>query len=264
MSIVEIREVSAGYSDEIILKDINFTVNPLDFIGIIGPNGGGKTTLVKLILGLIKPLRGEIIWHDSTDKIHIGYLPQMTDNDKQFPVTVNEIVLSGLMSQKRFTGRYMRKDRIRVRNVLELMGIGHLANRNIGGLSGGQMQRVFLGRAIVSDPQLLILDEPNTFVDNSFEHDLYELLKELNNKMAILMVSHDVGTITSYVKTIACVNRNLHYHQSNIITQSQLESYNCPIQLITHGQVPHTVLGDHVHKYDLDHSHNHNHTHQND
>ncbi len=252
MSIVEIRDVSAGYADEIILKDINFSVNPLDFIGIIGPNGGGKTTLVKLILGLIKPLRGEIIWHENTGRVPIGYLPQSTDNDRQFPVSVNEIVLSGLMSQKRFTGRFTGNDRKKVKNVLELMGIGHLGNRNIGGLSGGQMQRVFLGRAIVSEPQLLILDEPNTFVDNSFEHDLYELLKELNNKMAILMVSHDVGTITSYVKTIACVNRNLHYHQSNIITQSQLESYNCPIQLITHGKIPHTVLGDHNHLHNHD------------
>lgn len=274
MSIVEIKEVSAGYSDEIILKDINFTVNPFDFIGIIGPNGGGKTTLVKLILGLIRPLRGEIIWHENKDKIHIGYLPQSTDNDKQFPVSVTEIVLSGLMSQKHFIGRFTKNDRQKVHNVLKLMGIEHLANRNIGGLSGGQMQRVFLGRAIVSEPQLLILDEPNTFVDNSFEHDLYELLKELNNKMAILMVSHDVGTITSYVKTIACINRNLHYHQSNIITQSQLESYNCPIQLITHGKVPHTVLGDHFHGFDQNHghtdantdthNHNQNHSHNHD
>ena len=250
MAIVELIGVSAGYSEEIILRDINLLVNPNDFIGIIGPNGGGKTTLVKIILGLIKPVKGEIRWQTDNDLIHVGYLPQTTRNDKQFPVSVKEVVLSGLMSSKNFIGQYNRKDREKVIEVLELMGISHLANKNVGDLSGGQMQRVFLGRAIVSEPQLLILDEPNTFVDNRFEHDLYELLKDLNNKMAILMVSHDVGTITSYVKTIACVNRNLHYHQSNIITQSQLEAYNCPIQLITHGHVPHTVLGDH---------HNHNH-----
>lgn len=250
MAIVELIGVSAGYSEEIILRDINLLINPNDFIGIIGPNGGGKTTLVKIILGLIKPVKGEIRWQTDNDLIHVGYLPQTTRNDKQFPVSVKEVVLSGLMSSKNFIGQYNRKDREKVIEVLELMGISHLANKNVGDLSGGQMQRVFLGRAIVSEPQLLILDEPNTFVDNRFEHDLYELLKDLNNNMAILMVSHDVGTITSYVKTIACVNRNLHYHQSNIITQSQLEAYNCPIQLITHGHVPHTVLGDH---------HNHNH-----
>ena len=111
------------------------------------------------------------------------------------------------------------------------------------------MQRAFLCRAIVSSPELLILDEPNTFVDNKFEHDLYEALPGLNEKMAILIVSHDVGTISSYIKTIACVNKELHYHESNIITENQLQAYNCPIQLITHGEVPHTVLKDHHHKH---------------
>ncbi|HLO91634.1 MAG: metal ABC transporter ATP-binding protein [Chloroflexota bacterium] len=250
MAIVELVDVSAGYSDEIILKEINLKVNPLDFIGIIGPNGGGKTTLVRIILGLLKPAKGQVIWQKKPVLPYVGYLPQMTQNDKQFPVSVKEVVLSGLMSVKHFTGRYAGTDRQKALEVLDLMGISALANKNVGDLSGGQMQRVLLGRAIISEPQLLILDEPNTFVDNRFEHDLYELLKELNKRMAILMVSHDVGTITSYVKTIACVNRNLHYHQSNIITQSQLEAYNCPIQLITHGHVPHTVLGTH---------HNHNH-----
>ncbi len=252
MPIVEIKDISAGYADEVILKDINLVVDDHDFIGIIGPNGGGKTTLVKVILGLLKPMKGEIVWHKNEANMHIGYLPQSNQNDKQFPVSVSEVVLSGLMSVKRFAGRFKDADRLKVKNVLELMGISHLTNRNVGGLSGGQMQRVLLARAIVSDPRILILDEPNTFVDNSFERDLYELLRILNQKMAILMVSHDVGTITSYVKTIACVNRNLHYHQSNIITQSQLESYNCPIQLITHGQVPHTVLGDHIHNHKHD------------
>lgn len=252
MPIVELKEVSAGYQDDIILKEISLVVNPLDFIGVIGPNGGGKTTLVRVILGLIKPFRGEVIWYQQSDKPLLGYLPQSNQNDRQFPITVKEVILSGLMSVKHFTGKYTKKDVQKAIELLELMGIPQLGNRNIGGLSGGQMQRVLLGRAIISDPQLLILDEPNTFVDNSFEHDLYELLKELNKKLAIIMVTHDIGTITSYVKTIACVNRNLHYHQSNIITQDQLESYNCPIQLITHGQVPHTVLGDHEHTHNHD------------
>lgn len=252
MPIVELKEVSAGYQDDIILKGINLVVNPLDFIGVIGPNGGGKTTLIKIILGLIKPYRGEITWYQKSDKPLLGYLPQSNQNDRQFPITVKEVILSGLMSVKHFTGKYTRKDVQKAIEVLELMGIPQLVNRNIGGLSGGQMQRVLLGRAIISDPELLILDEPNTFVDNSFEHDLYELLKKLNKKLAIIMVTHDIGTITSYVKTIACVNRNLHYHQSNIITQDQLESYNCPIQLITHGHIPHTVLGDHEHAHNHD------------
>lgn len=242
MALVELHKVSAGYSDEVILKDINLKIEPLDFIGVIGPNGGGKTTLVRLILGLIKPLSGEVI---TSDRIHIGYLPQTTNTDRKFPVTAMEVVLSGLMSQKNFIGRYSRKDKLRAEEILTLMGMSQYAGKNVGELSGGQMQRVLLGRAVISTPQLLILDEPDTFVDNKFEHDLYELLKQLNKQMSILMVSHDVGTITTYVKTIACINRNLHYHPSNIITQDQLEAYNCPIQLITHGQIPHTVLEDH-------------------
>lgn len=247
--ILELKNVSAGYADEIILRNIDLQVFANDFIGVIGPNGGGKTTLVKIILGLLKPIQGDVIWQNRSNNVLVGYLPQTSLYDKQFPISVKEVLLSGLMSSKHITGRYLTKDKSKVDDIMRVMGIAHLASRNIGSLSGGQMQRVLLGRAIISEPQLLILDEPNTFVDNSFEHDMYELLREFNKKMAILMVSHDVGTITSYVKTIACVNRNLHYHLSNIITQSQLESYNCPIQLITHGQVPHTVLGTH-HKHD--------------
>lgn len=245
--ILELRDVSAGYEGDMVLKDINFAIGDLDFIGVIGPNGGGKTTLVKLILGLIKPMQGNIVFFDPGERNLIGYLPQVSQTDKKFPITVLEVVLSGLMSIKQGFRAYSRSDRSTAVEILGLMGIGHLQKKSIGELSGGQMQRVYLGRAIVANPKLLILDEPNTFVDNKFEHDLYELLGELNKKMAILMVSHDVGTITSYVKTIACVNRNLHYHPSNIITQSQLAAYNCPIQLITHGEVPHTVLGEHLH-----------------
>ena len=244
--ILELTNVSAGYDEELILKDINFIVNEQDFIGIIGPNGGGKTTLVRLLLGMIKPAGGKIEYFNASERNYIGYLPQVSSTDRDFPISVIEVVISGLMSVKG-RGFYSRNERKLAHEVLEMLGIGKLANKSIGKLSGGQMQRVYLGRAIIARPRLLILDEPNTFVDNKFEHDLYELLRVLNNEMAILMVSHDVGTITSYIKTIACVNRNLHYHPSNVITQSQLNAYNCPIQLITHGHVPHTVLGMHQH-----------------
>lgn len=250
--IVSIRNISAGYSDEVVIRDVNMDIFPSDFIGVIGPNGGGKTTLVKVILGLIKPLKGEIHWEKSDNTLHVGYLPQTSQTDKSFPVSVIDVVLSGLMSKKHFLGSLKRSDTEKAKKVLRQMGMLSLAEKNVGELSGGQMQRVLLCRAIISEPGLLILDEPNTFVDNSFERDLYELLKELNKEMAILMVSHDVGTITSYVKTIACVNQNLHYHRSNVITQTQLDSYNCPIQLITHGNLPHTVLGEHNHTHPHD------------
>jgi zinc transport system ATP-binding protein len=154
-------------------------------------------------------------------------------------------VLSGLLGRKRIGGRYSAHDKQLALEMLERMSIAELREKAIGELSGGQMQRVFLSRALVSHPRLLILDEPNTFVDNKFEKELYQLLKELNKEMAILMVSHDLGTITTHVKTIACVNKQLHYHPSNLISSEQLASYDCPIQIITHGTIPHTVLPKH-------------------
>lgn len=246
--LVEIHSVDAAYDGEIILKDVNLDIFSDDFIGIIGPNGGGKTTLIKIILKLIKPIRGSVKYYNNDDSISnrfIGYLPQVNLIDKKFPISVLDVVLSGLVSKKNFIKRTTPKERSLARDIIHDLGISHLEKKTIGELSGGEMQRVFLARAIISSPRLLILDEPNTFVDNKFEHDLYEALKELSKKMAILIVSHDIGMITSYIKTIACVNRKLHYHESNIITEKQLQLYDCPIQLITHGKVPHTVLKEH-------------------
>ncbi len=242
--LLELRSVYAGYSDKIVLKDVNLTIKENDFLGIIGPNGGGKTTLLKVILGLIKPHSGQIKFANSNDNL-IGYLPQINTIDQKFPIPVCEVVLSGLMSYKKLLGRYRKEDKEKAKALMEQMGVFHLRNKNIGELSGGQLQRVFLCRAIISDPQILILDEPNTYVDNHFETELYGVLDQLNKHMAIILVSHDIGTISSHVKTIACVNGNLCYHDSNIINEEQLKTYNCPIDLITHGEVPHRVLRKH-------------------
>jgi len=196
---------------------------------------------------LIKPMKGKIHFgHDLQGrKKPIGYLPQVRHIDKKFPITVFDVVLSGSI----MTGnnRPKAEERLRAEQLLSEMGIVDIRHKAIGELSGGQMQRVFLCRALLSDPKLLILDEPDTFVDNRFEGELYEKLRELNKEIAIILVSHDVGTISTYVKTIACVNNSLHYHPSNIITQEQLEGYNCPIQVISHGEIPHTVLKYHQH-----------------
>ena len=129
--------------------------------------------------------------------------------------------------------------------LLENVGIKEVAAKQISEISGGQLQRALLCRAIISEPKLLILDEPTNFVDNRFENELYTLLRKLNKQMAIVMVSHDVGTITSTVKSIVCVNRTIHRHDSNIITQEQLDNYHCPIQIVSHGKVAHTVLAEH-------------------
>ncbi len=248
--VVEIQSVFAGYNGDIILNDVSIDIFDDDFIGVIGPNGGGKTTLLNVILGLIKPYKGSVKFCDDLKfgrNNKIGYLPQQNNIDKKFPITVKDVVLSGLIYGVGFLSRYSKQDKLKAEETLRKIGISDLSKYAIGELSGGQMQKVLLSRAIVSSPRLLILDEPNTFVDNQFEGELYEILNELNKEMAIIIVTHDVGTISSYVKTIACVNRTLHYHKSNIITEEQLASYNCPIKLITHGEVPHTVLKKHSH-----------------
>jgi len=242
----EIDSLSAGYNSNLVLEKVNFTVNENDFIGVIGPNGGGKTTLLKVILGLLKPAEGTIRYNDSLIRRNrIGYLPQMSAGDNTFPVTVTDVVLSGLMIQKGVVARMSLSDRERAKSVMGELGLEKIKNSPLAELSGGQLQRVFLGRAVIGSPRLLLLDEPDNFVDATFENDFYTKLHELNQRMAILMVSHDVGTISSHVKTFACVNRKLHYHPSPEITNEQLSSYDCPIQLVSHGRVPHTVLQKH-------------------
>jgi len=253
--LIQLDHVTAGYDNNIVLRDVSLSVSDQDFIGVIGPNGGGKTTLIKLVLGLIKPFSGTIQRFDKNNDSFIGYLPQQSHIDRKFPITVQDIVLSGLMSSGLIRHRYSYADKQKAIDLLNQMGISHLSKRTAAELSGGQLQRVFICRALISSPKLLILDEPNTFVDNKFEHEMYELLQQFNKKMAIMIISHDVGTISYFVKTIACVNTYLHYHPSNIITEEQLAGYNCPLQIITHGDVPHTVLQKH------DHNHDHNHTH---
>ena len=173
-----------------------------------------------------------------------GYLPQYHEFDHKFPISVKEVILSGLVCKGKIT-KYSKSEKKKAEEVADMLGIANINNKSIGELSGGQMQRAFLGRAIISNPQLLVLDEPVTYVDSKFEVELYEFLGELNKTKAILLVSHDVGQITTSVKTIACVNGHLHYHPSNKITEEILETYNCPVEVISHGRVPHRVLKDH-------------------
>ena len=156
------------------------------------------------------------------------------------------MVLSALQARKRLFGRYSAADKAKALQLLDLCGIESIARRPIGELSGGQLQRTLLCRALISDPKVLILDEPANFVDNKFEKELYAILRQLNDRMAIIMVSHDLGTITSHVKSIVCVNRHVHRHNSNVITPEQLHNYDCPIQIVSHGTVPHTVLEEHA------------------
>lgn len=241
--LIEMKSLSASYDSKVVLENVDFTVAENDFIGVIGPNGGGKTTLLKIILGLIRPSGGTIIFNNRLINANsIGYLPQISTGDINYPVTVSDVILSGMMIRKKILSRMSEEDKKKASAIIVELGLKGLENASLSELSGGQLQRVFLGRAIIGSPKLLLLDEPGNFVDSTFESDFYAKLKELNNRMAILMVSHDIGMISAHVKSYACVNKGLHYHPSSEISNEQLLAYGCPIQLITHGEVPHTVL----------------------
>ena len=208
MNLVTLHHVGVAYDGYEALKNVDLTIAQDDFLGIIGPNGGGKTTLVKAILGTV-PHTGEVVLAPELFRGKerlIGYMPQISNFDRTFPISVLEVVLSGLQGHRGFVSRYTKEDRAKALRLLETSGIGETARSPIGEVSGGQMQRALLCRAVISDPKLLILDEPANFVDNKFENELYRTLRELNSRMAIVMVSHDIGTITSVVKEIVCVN----------------------------------------------------------
>ncbi len=243
--LIQLDSVNTGYHSKTVLKEVNLDVFPNDFIGVIGPNGGGKTTLIKAILGLIPLFSGTIRF--PLGKPVTGYLPQSSAIDKSFPITVREVVGSGLGSKNHWFPRLKKPERKTVETIMEEAGIIQLASRPIGELSGGQLQKTFLCRALIKKPQLLILDEPDTHVDKIFERELYQWLKELNQTMAILLISHDIGTISPMVKSIACINETLHYHPDNQISEEVLKVYNCPVDVIAHGPVPHRVLKAHHH-----------------
>ena len=241
-----IQSVTAGYDNRVVLKDVTMDVDESHFIGIIGPNGGGKTTLLKVILGLVKPFSGRVDYSPGNLRLNqIGYMPQVAQGDTLFPVTVEDVVLSGMMLNKGATGRMGTAEKKHAAEVMDELGLRPLASQALNELSGGQLQRVYLARAVTGSPRLLLLDEPATFVDISFEADFYDKLRVLNNRMAIMMVSHDVGTISAWVKSFACVNGSLFYHPHSKITDEDLRMYGCPIQLVTHGDVPHVVLHKH-------------------
>lgn len=247
--LIRLKNICFGYHHDAVIEQVNLDINDNDYIGMIGPNGGGKSTIIKIIMGLIKPWSGEIEigTNQNGDAVKIGYLPQYHLFDKSFPITVQEVILSGLIGNRTSLFRFNKFQKSEAETLIKTLGLKKLQHQSIGDLSGGQMQRVFLGRAMISNPDVLILDEPVTFVDNRFENEMYELLQQINKQTAILLVSHDVGQIVSFVKTIACVNHYLHYHPSNKISEDILASYDCPIELITHGKVPHRVLHNHPH-----------------
>ncbi len=247
--VISVAHLWAGYNHEPVLEDINLSLCELDFVGLIGPNGGGKTTLLKVLLGILKPTRGQVrIMGKSVHegRRHVGYVPQSVDFDRDFPVRVWDVALMGRLGRRGLTERYTTADEEVVADKLRAVEMWHLRNRAIGELSGGQRQRVYIARALASEPQILLLDEPMASVDPQVSVQLYELLRNLNQQVTILLVSHDMLAISSYVKTVGCLNRRLIYHGDQQITADMLEAtYQCPIDLLAHG-VPHRVFPEHM------------------
>lgn len=217
--IVEMIDLCFSYSGKEVLHGIDLAINEGDFVAVVGPNGGGKTTLLKLVIGLLKPTRGRVRLAGGKpggkgQVTKIGYVPQQIDHNLNFPATALDVAIMGKhVSDKRFSFGRGAKDREDGLSALAKMGIDDLADRRISDLSGGQRQRVLISRALVSKPDLLVLDEPTASIDSRGQTDFYRLLQELNRELTILMVSHDLMSISSVAKSVACVNRRLHYHQ---------------------------------------------------
>jgi zinc transport system ATP-binding protein len=239
MSLIEIKDVDFAYDRELVLKNINLSVEAGEFLGIIGPNASGKSTLVKLILGLLEPDTGTIRVLDmpvTSARKRIGYVPQYpTFSRRDFPINVRDTVMLGRLGLSHWFSAYSAVDRQICQEALRAVEIEDIASRPIGTLSGGQLQRVLIARALVSEPEILILDEPTANIDIRVEEDIFGLLKQYNERMTILVVSHDIGFISSYVDRVACVNKTLVCHNTEEISGKTIEElYGIDVRMIDH------------------------------
>lgn len=233
--IITCENLSFAYGEEPVLRNVNFEVNAGEFIGIIGPNGGGKTTLLKLIMGFLKPATGSIQVFGQVPleaQPQLSYVPQGLRFDKEFPISVMELVLSGRLSRLPWYGFYSSKDRKLANEALEKVDLWHYRNHAFGNLSGGQAQRALIARALVSEPRLLLLDEPTASVDSQVEADIYSLLKELQGKMTILMVTHNLQVAINLVERVLCVQGGvLSLLPQEVCEHFALGLYHAPIQI---------------------------------
>ena len=239
---VELNGVSFSYGGPPALEDITLRVPAGEFLGIVGPNAGGKSTLLKLLLGLLEPQAGRIRMFGQAPRAarrHIGYVPQHPGFSRDFPISVEQVVLLGRLGKNgtggMAIGGFSRQDRQQAQQALASVDADDLAQRPISNLSGGQLQRVLLARALVIEPKLLILDEPTANIDQRLEIDIFDRLRELNARMTIVVVSHDVGFISSYIGRVACLNRSLVCHRTDAIDGQVIQDlYGEPVRMVAH------------------------------
>lgn len=247
-NVLDLEDVWVHYDGIKVLEGIHLVVKQYDFLGIIGPNGGGKSTLLRVILGLVKPSKGTIrVFGDTpqNSRKYIGYVPQYSLFDLDFPMSVWDVVLMGRLGQAGLFKKYSKHDKNIALDALAMTDMLEYKDNQIGSLSGGQRQRVFIARALAVNPKLLLLDEPAAGIDTIMQTEFYELLEKLKTKITIIMVSHDISAVSVHVDKIACLNHKLFYHNSKEITAEDLEAaYQCPIELIAHG-IPHRILKHH-------------------
>ncbi|UUX93396.1 metal ABC transporter ATP-binding protein [Methanoplanus endosymbiosus] len=246
---IEINNLTVMGGGHPLLDSINLTINRGEFHAVIGPNGGGKTTLLKVILGLIKPDSGSVKVFGKTPEENrslIGYVPQFRTFEFGYPISVMEMVLSGRMGHIKGIRKTYREEDIKIaRESIEILGIEDLAERNLSELSGGEQQRTIIARALAGKPEMLLLDEPTVYVDTPTNRMFFKMLEELHDMMTILLVTHDIGVISSNIDYVGCLNRKLYTHHTNQISQDMLDSaYKCPVELIAHG-IPHRVFEEH-------------------
>lgn len=244
MYAIDVKNLSFGYNKTSVFSGVNLSIEENDFVAIIGPNGGGKSTLMRLMVGLLKPKSGEIRLFGEkvpSKKIAVGYVPQNTNKNIDFPITVGECVATGKI------GLSPKSEEVKA--ALDRVKIAEFRDRRLGELSGGERQRVLIARSLVCNPKVLFLDEPSNNIDVAGLNSLYNMLSEFSENMTIVIVTHDLMALSNKVKSVVCVNKNVHYHEGGHITEDMLHrTYGCEVDLIAHG-VPHRVLGSHDHAH---------------
>jgi zinc transport system ATP-binding protein len=236
--VIEVRDAWFRYDGPTILENVSLAVEKGEFLGIVGPNGGGKTTLLKLMLGLLDPTTGSVrIMGRAPSEMRraVGYVPQFAAFRRDFPISVGETVLVGRLGLAPAFGGYAHADREAARRAMAETEVLGFRKRPLSALSGGELQRVLIARALAADPELLLLDEPTANIDLRVESDIFDLLRQINARATIVVVSHDIGFISRYVTRVACLNRTLVCHTTGEITGEVIaELYGHPVRMVQH------------------------------